>query len=414
MDGLLGNLFGIQEEDPLLRLLPPEQRQLLMNQAREQGTTNLGLALLQAGGPTTVPGGFGQRLGQAGMQAMQANQGLMDKGLERLMAARKLQQEQEQLARRKQFEAEIPNLFRTQTVQQMDEYGRTGAGIVQPENTQKVFDTQAAMNLAMKYPELSQTYFGGLKSVKDFLKGDKIESPYGKIDPKDYTAESIALFAQTGDYTQLRQKEPTAPTLTNQRDAYAAELFTPQGSKPVTYAQLTPKQMAAVNNRIQVESEKTASAGVPSQKPEFRDAAALRNEWRTSTDFKAFQEMKGAYQTIEAAASTKSPVSDVALATKMMKLLDPGSVVRESELAIAMNAAAPLDRVLSYANRIKTGEKLTDTQRQEFRILSQNIYKAAEKEFKNKENYYGNIAKTGGLDPYLVIGEGKKIIKVDY
>jgi hypothetical protein len=124
--------------------------------------------------------------------------------------------------------------------------------------------------------------------------------------------------------------------------------------------------------------------------------------------------MKGAYQTIEAAASTKTPVADVALATKMMKLLDPGSVVRESELGIAMSAAAKLDRVLNYANMIKTGEKLTPTQREEFRILSQKIYNAAEKEFKNKENYYGNIAKAGGLDPYLVIGEGKKIIKVDY
>jgi hypothetical protein len=103
MDGLLGNLFGVQEEGPLLRLLPPEQRQLLMNQARSQGMTNLGLALLQAGGPTTTPGGIGSRLGQAGMQAMQANQGIMDRNLERLMAARRLQQEQAQLQRQQEM-----------------------------------------------------------------------------------------------------------------------------------------------------------------------------------------------------------------------------------------------------------------------------------------------------------------------
>ena len=170
MDGLLGNLFGIQEEDPLLRLLPPEQRQLLMNQAREQGTTNLGLALLQAGGPTTVPGGFGQRLGQAGMQAMQANQGLMDKGLERLMAARKLQQEQAQLLRKEEFRNALPGLFKTQTVEQMDAYGRPGAGEVRPPETTTAFDQNAAMRLAMQYPEFAKDYFGGVSSVRDLFK----------------------------------------------------------------------------------------------------------------------------------------------------------------------------------------------------------------------------------------------------
>jgi hypothetical protein len=123
MDGLLGNLFGIEEEDPLLRLLPPEQRQLLMNQARGQGMTNLGLALLQAGGPTRAPTGIGARLGQAGMQAMQANQGVMDRGLERLLTARKMQQEQAQLQRQQEMRQRMagaitPEGINTQALQE--------------------------------------------------------------------------------------------------------------------------------------------------------------------------------------------------------------------------------------------------------------------------------------------------------
>jgi hypothetical protein len=123
MDGLLGNLFGIEEEDPLLRLLPPEQRQLLMNQARGQGMTNLGLALLQAGGPSRTPTGIGARLGQAGMQAMQANQGVMDRGLERLLTARKMQQEQAQLQRQQEMRQRMagaitPEGINTQALQE--------------------------------------------------------------------------------------------------------------------------------------------------------------------------------------------------------------------------------------------------------------------------------------------------------
>jgi len=107
MNGLLGNLFGMQEEDPLLAMLPPEQRAQLQSRVRSQGITNLGLALLQAGGPTTTPGGVGSRLGQAGMQAMQANQGLTDANLQRMLMARKMQQEQAQLERQQQQRAAI-------------------------------------------------------------------------------------------------------------------------------------------------------------------------------------------------------------------------------------------------------------------------------------------------------------------
>jgi len=155
------------------------------------------------------------------------------------------------------------------------------------------------------------------------------------------------------------------------------------------------------------EREGVAVAGAPkppSRQPSYTDATDLRKEFRATPEAKAFQEMRSAYGAVEAAASQKTPVADVALATKIMKLLDPGSVVRESELAIAMNAAAPLDRILNYANKLKTGEKLTPTQREEFRILAKKIFDAAEVKFGEVQDYYASVAKRGGLDPDLVIG----------
>lgn len=92
MVDFFSGLLGV-EEDPLLAMLPPEQRAQLMARTRQQGIQNLGLQLLQAGGPTTVPGGIGSRLGSAIMGAQQSSQGMMDANLQRLLAARKLQQE---------------------------------------------------------------------------------------------------------------------------------------------------------------------------------------------------------------------------------------------------------------------------------------------------------------------------------
>jgi len=205
MDGLLGNLFGIEEEDPLLAMFPPEQRARLQQQARGQGMTNLGLALLQAGGPSRTPTGSGSRLGQAGMQAMQANQGVMDRNIERLMAARKMQQEQEQVKRREQFRQAIPGLFTTQTVTPpvVDAQGRPGAGEVRPPVTTTGFDQNAAMRLAMEYPELAKDYFSGISSVRDMFKTER----------KTATVGNTIVDVNTGDVIYRAPTEAKARNL---------------------------------------------------------------------------------------------------------------------------------------------------------------------------------------------------------
>lgn len=47
-------------------------------------------------------------------------------------------------------------------------------------------------------------------------------------------------------------------------------------------------------------------------------------------------------------------------------MLDPGSVVRESEFATAQNAASVPERVRSSFNRVLSGEKLSPKQRKDF------------------------------------------------
>jgi len=49
-----------------------------------------------------------------------------------------------------------------------------------------------------------------------------------------------------------------------------------------------------------------------------------------------------------------------------MKMLDPGSVVRESEFATAANAAGVPDRIRNQFNRVRTGERLAEKQRADF------------------------------------------------
>jgi hypothetical protein len=95
--------------------------------------------------------------------------------------------------------------------------------------------------------------------------------------------------------------------------------------------------------------------------------------------------------------SQGTPIGDVAGATKIMKLLDPGSVVRESELGIAMAAAGRLDRLQNYFNNMMTGQILTPTQRQDFERLATELYAAAADGYNKKRGEYVGIGEAYGF-----------------
>jgi hypothetical protein len=88
----------------------------------------------------------------------------------------------------------------------------------------------------------------------------------------------------------------------------------------------------------------------------------------------------------------------------MMKLMDEGSVVRETELALAMAAAGRMDRLKNYLNQAMTGQKLTPTQRLDFKALSNELYAAAGQAYNQKRSEYeafGNAYQLPNLNTSL-------------
>ena len=101
-----------------------------------------------------------------------------------------------------------------------------------------------------------------------------------------------------------------------------------------------------------------------------------------------------------------------------MKLLDPGSVVRESELGMAMAASGALDRAVNYAQLRLSGEKLTPTQREDFAKLSKDLFSAATTAYNTKRGEYEQMGTAFGLDANRALGAPAKApsknIKVNY
>lgn len=130
----------------------------------------------------------------------------------------------------------------------------------------------------------------------------------------------------------------------------------------------------------------------------FKDSMALKKDLDAQPEVKGFKEVQAAWDQISSALKAPSAANDLAAATKFMKLLDPGSVVRESELAMAMQASGALDRFMNYANQIKTGQKLTPKQREDFGKAGEALYQAAKGRYDQSIGQYEGIAQQYGLD----------------
>ena len=103
-----------------------------------------------------------------------------------------------------------------------------------------------------------------------------------------------------------------------------------------------------------------------------------------------------AYRRILNSAQDASAAGDLALIFNYMKLLDPGSVVRESEFATAQNAAGVPERLRSQYNRVLSGERLSDNQRGDFVDRSHRLYEGAQTDYNAVIDEYRQVGEARG------------------
>lgn len=145
-------------------------------------------------------------------------------------------------------------------------------------------------------------------------------------------------------------------------------------------------------------------------KDKFEMEEKLRDGFTTAT--KSFQTIRDQYGTLQSAAANPSAAGDLSLIFAYMKLVDPGSTVREGEFANAQNAAGVDERVRSMWNRALNGERLTEKTRGDFVSQAQGIYNTQRKGFEATKGLYDELAARNGLSPEnvtsIVVGDAQK------
>jgi hypothetical protein len=106
-------------------------------------------------------------------------------------------------------------------------------------------------------------------------------------------------------------------------------------------------------------------------------------------------------------ATQDNAAGDLSMIFAYMKMLDPGSVVREGEFANAQNAAGVPDQVKNLYNRAATGERLNPNQRAQFRQQAVALAEAQRQLLQQTRQRYIQRAQAGKLsiDPDLLFSD---------
>jgi hypothetical protein len=230
--------------------------------------------------------------------------------------------------------------------------------------------------------------------------GDRIKT-VGEMSARNKTAEQVAVALQNRGFFPEAAMVEGNPALAKE----FAKLLT-KGSSDTETVQ-TRKQIAAQLGHAPGSPEYNAilTGGKPSDitKEEWEKGKGIRGEFVAIPAVKSFSEQSQAFGRIIASAENPSPAGDLALIFNYMKVLDPGSTVREGEFANAQNAGGVDDRIVSLYNQVMKGTRLSESQRADFVGRAERLYKNAEQGYAKTEKFYRGLAERSGLKPEDVI-----------
>jgi len=406
--GLLGDIFGGGGGATGLEdYLTPAQTEQMNRQALLQAA----IAASQASAPSTVPRSFMQILGaglaggQQGYQ--QAQQGAVSQLMTKMKIDEAKRAQQAQLAYQNLLTGQ-PTVGAEITPQQAISAPSMALGPTQERaamiGQQAPSVAPSGMSNLTREQRLMLSALPAEKGIPEML---KLTQPTEKarlltelgmkptlenlrlLDKPEADPEKIKILKALGmdvNLTNLRQldKPESAPN--------EVQLLQAAGV-PVTF-----------ENIIKLKRSGATSVNVDTGQKGFENKMSAKKTFMSEPIYKDFTDMRSAYGQVISALDQGTPIGDVAGATKVMKLLDPGSVVRESELGIAMAASGRMDRLKYYFDNWASGNKLTPTQRNEFKQLSNELYAAAGQAYNQKRGEYLDFGSSTGVELDKALG----------
>lgn len=313
--------------------------------------------------------------------------------------------------------------------------------------------------MMLKYPEMSKQIQNSLQMFNDQQKQSKISQMMSFYAPlkggntdaaKARIDEMIAAYRNSGQELEAKNLETLKENIDLDPTAAqtSAEMFLFQAMGPDDFkkfseasgtlgeesraAQLQPEQLKLKKAEVvkagidagltQKEALKTEAAtrklDAETQKI-FMEMAALEKQgpippekkfemeqklsdkyYKRSADY---LERRVAFDNLLASGLDTSGAGDYALVKSFEKMLDPGSVVREGEFALAQAATGKLQEMMNFFTKFTEGTRFKDDkQRQYYVNLARKYMESAEKADDSVRNDLTRQIERYGLDPKLL------------
>lgn len=246
-------------------------------------------------------------------------------------------------------------------------------------------------DVAKENPKAAEDYFGF--TISQMPGGDKVIESAVKLEEDRRKAElqPFTLRKATSDAIIKEAEAKFAP------EKFGLEINLTQSQIEQAKAARRASDAAAAKSgadarRAQAEADQISAGIIPADKrPETE--TKFRKEYNDQT--KPYQEVKSAYGRV--LSSEDTAVGDLSLIFGYMKMLDPGSVVREGEFATAQNAAGVPERIMNIYNKVASGQRLSPSQRDSFKGQAKGLYNSALEGEKTVRTGLERIAKGYGL-----------------
>ena len=247
-------------------------------------------------------------------------------------------------------------------------------------------------DVAKENPKATEDYFGF--TISQMPGGDKVITSAIALEGERRAKEKqpYELLKLSSEAIIKEQEAKFAP------DKFLTDLNLTKEQINQAKAAASASRAAAAKSgadakRAEAEANQILSGIIPADKrPELE--TKFRKEYNDQT--KPYQEVKSAYGRV--LSSEDSAVGDLSLIFGYMKMLDPGSVVREGEFATAQNAAGVPERITNIYNKVATGQRLSPSQRESFKGQAKGLYNSALEGEKTVRTGLERISKGYGLN----------------
>lgn len=224
-----------------------------------------------------------------------------------------------------------------------------------------------------------------------------------------YSPEAAARARQLGlnDTRQLQSKEVMVDGQRVQAnyDPQTGTYSMPGSSQTLKNVKPAPPQVdpaLAEIRALTADNMRRRAAEHPDLSPaQFNMANKLADDF--ARDSKTYRDRADSMQTIAAGAKDPSAAGDLSLIFSYMKMLDPGSAVRESEQANAQNATGVPDKIRNLYNQVMTGQRLNPDQRGDFVKRAGMIFEGAQKRQDGIVRTYSSRAQRANLPADMVV-----------